>query len=260
MSDATLRHEPDPAVGAWIRGRLGPFGATVGGLVPRGFPAYARILHRASGDDGALRRWADVATSHGTTVHPLAQFWRLVRWSGGPWTVQGEWRTADGLLDAEQLAALLDLLARVTVGGADADVVAALWEGYGWLQGGSAVAHVALGPDGASIEHPPPAFPPEVMAAPRLDLPHRAYLLFRGPLAAVLPFVTTGELGLWGQTPNLLWPADRSWCVATEIDLDSTVVGGSRALVDGLLAHPDLEAFEVHEDDSLAYDGDAVNT
>ncbi len=254
-----LRHEPDPTAGAWVRERLGPFGATVAGLVPRGFPAYARVLHRAFDAENTPRRWADVAAAHGTTLHPLAQFWRLVRWAGEPWAVQGDWRATDGQLDAEQLPALLETLAAHTGGGARAEVVAAIWEGYGWLQGGSAVAVLSAGPRIATVEHPPPAFGPEVMAAPRLELPGRAYLLFRGPLRGVLPFFTEGELGFWGQTPNLLWPAERTWCVATEIDLDSTVVGGPRALVDALLAHPVLEAFEVHEDDSLMVDGDVVN-
>lgn len=98
-----------------------------------------------------------------------------------------------------------------------------------------------------------------MLAAPRLELPHRAYLLFRGPLGAVLPWCCTGPQGRWGQTPNLLWPTDRTWCVATEIDLDSTVVGGPHALVDAICAHPDLEAFEVGESDSLMVDGDDVD-
>lgn len=261
MTDATLRHEPDPAVGAWIRERLGPFGATVTGLVPRGFPAYARVLHRASDGAAGLRRWADVAAAHGTTVHPLAQFWRLVRWTGEPWAVQGQgdWGAMDGQLDREQLPALLEVLAGHTDGAADAEVIAALWEGYGWIQGGGAVSVLSVGPVTATVEHPPPAFGPEVMAAPRLELPGRAYLLFRGPMRGVRPFFSAGQSGFWGQTPNLLWPTDRTWCVATEIDLDSTVVGGPRALVDALLAHADLEAFEVHPDDSLMVDGDTVN-
>ena len=263
MTGATLRHELDPAVGGWIGERLARVGTTggttVGHLVPRGFAAYARVLHRASDGGDGLRRWADVAADHGTTLHPLAQFWRLVRWTGEPWAVQGDWVAMDGQLDREQLPALLDVLAVRTARGADADVVAALWEGYGWVQGGSAVSVLSAGPTIATVEHPPPAFGPEVMAAPRLELPGRAYLLFRGSLGAVLPFFTVGELGFWGQTPNLLWPADRTWCVATEIDLDSTVVGGSRGLVDAVLAHPDVEAFEVLQDDTLAFDGDTVN-
>lgn len=238
MTDATLRHEPDPAVGGWIGTRLAPYradtGTRVGHLVPRGFAAYARVLHRASDGADGLRRWADVAAAHGTVVHPLAQFWRLVRWTGEPWAAQGQddWGSMDGRLDREQLPALLEVLAAHTDGGTEAEVVAALWEGYGG---------------------------PEVLAAPRLELPGRAYLLFRGPMRGVLGFFTAGQSGFWGQTPNLLWPADRTWCVATEIDLDSTVVGGPRPLVDAVVADATLEAFEVHADDSLAFDGDAIN-
>ena len=61
------------------------------------------------------------------------------------------------------------------------------------------------------------------------------------------------------QSPNLFWPADRSWCVATEIDVDSTVVAGSTALVEAVLARGDLEAWPVQPADLLSIDGDAVN-
>lgn len=34
----------------------------------------------------------------------------------------------------------------------------------------------------------------------------------------------------WGEgnglTPNYLWPADGSWCLGTNIDLDSSILGG----------------------------------
>jgi hypothetical protein len=47
--------------------------------------------------------------------------------------------------------------------------------------------------------------------------------------------------------------------VQSEVDLDSTVVGGSRALVDELLASPDLEAWEVERGDSLEAWADEIN-
>jgi hypothetical protein len=53
-------------------------------------------------------------------------------------------------------------------------------------------------------------------------------------------------------------PADRSRC-ATEIDFDSTPVGGSRGLVDAVLAEPRLEAWPVAEGDSPAWDADTTN-
>lgn len=274
MTGVTLRHEPDPSVGTWIGERLGSFGATVSGLVPRGLPAYARILHRleVTGLDPAadpadprpedvsvrLAWWAEAAAERGAVVHPLAQLWRVLGLAD-PWGHDDRWQTPSGQLDADQLPALLDVLAEHTDQGPDAEVVAALWEGFGWIHGGAAVSGLSAGPTLPTPEPAPPAFPPDVLAAPRLELPGRAYLLFRGPLRGVLPFFAAGASGFWGQTPNLLWPADRTWCVATEIDLDSTVVGGPRELVDAIVEHPDLEAFEVREHDSLMADGDTVN-
>jgi hypothetical protein len=61
------------------------------------------------------------------------------------------------------------------------------------------------------------------------------------------------------QSPNLLWPVDPSWCVATEIDFDSTLVGGSARLIEAVLADPRLEALPVRPDDSLQADADTVN-
>jgi hypothetical protein len=51
-----------------------------------------------------------------------------------------------------------------------------------------------------------------------------------------------GDLGsFWsGQLPNLMFPTDRSWLVSTLWDDDWTCVGGSAALVDDLLQHPEL--------------------
>jgi hypothetical protein len=52
---------------------------------------------------------------------------------------------------------------------------------------------------------------------------------------------------------NLFWPADRSWCVATEVDFDSTLVGGDTALIAAILAAPELEVWEVEPSDDLAW-------
>jgi len=58
------------------------------------------------------------------------------------------------------------------------------------------------------------------------------------------------------QSPNLFWPSDRAWCVATEIDLDSTYVGGSRALVEAILADGRLESRLAQLDDRVDAGGD----
>jgi hypothetical protein len=61
------------------------------------------------------------------------------------------------------------------------------------------------------------------------------------------------------QSPNRFWPADLAWCVATEIDFDSTLIGGSAQLIEQVLAEPALDAWPVNPDDSLAADGDHIN-
>lgn len=36
---------------------------------------------------------------------------------------------------------------------------------------------------------------------------------------------------VWAHSPSILWPDDHGWAIATEIDFDSTLVAGTRALV-----------------------------
>ena len=85
-----------------------------------------------------------------------------------------------------------------------------------------------------------------------MRLPGRDYLLFTGPLAATLELGWDGPGGFFAQSPNLFWPEDRAWCVATEIDLAATLVAGSEPLVGELLADPRLDARRVGPGDALA--------
>lgn len=95
-----------------------------------------------------------------------------------------------------------------------------LWDGYGNLHGWPAVAYLWASDD-PHAKPPPPPPPPPPLRESRVRLPHRDYLLFTGAAA---------EAEGWEEGPNLWWPDDRSWCVASEIDLDYTLIGGSRAL------------------------------
>ena len=100
-----------------------------------------------------------------------------------------------------------------------------------------------------------PACSADELSRPRVELPPRSYLLLGGALPAAL------EIG-WGpfrQSPNLFWPADRAWCAASELDFDSTLVGGTAELVERILATPALDAWAVQADSSLAADADCIN-
>jgi hypothetical protein len=139
---------------------------------------------------------------------------------------------ADGL-PAASLSALLEVLAVHT--STPGDCFIGVWEGYGW--------------------------PVEAWAGSEaLELENRTYLIRRGPLALAR------EIG-WDRSrdrldmepPNVLWPADRAWFVASDTDLDSTYLGGSAALIDGLLARAGLEAWPIAAADLISADSDRIN-
>ena len=72
----------------------------------------------------------------------------------------------------------------------------------------------------------------------------RRYILYMGPLSCVTSFFA----GVWSDSPNLWWPEDRQWFVATDIDLDSTYVGGSEALIEALSNDPRFEVLPASRD------------
>jgi hypothetical protein len=61
------------------------------------------------------------------------------------------------------------------------------------------------------------------------------------------------------ESPSLIFPADRSWFVATEVDFDSTYLGGSQELVDAVVADQRLEAWPVSATDPTDAGSDPIN-
>jgi len=112
----------------------------------------------------------------------------------------------------------------------------AMWSGYGQMHGPPAIAPLramSIGADASPPQPPPLPYPDGFMHpplrprnAPLLRLPAREYLLYRGDF---------GQVPGWMDGPNLWWPDDRSWCVASEIDLPWTYIGGSEALISDVL-------------------------
>ncbi|MDE0129869.1 MAG: hypothetical protein OXQ86_09930 [Gammaproteobacteria bacterium] len=236
--------------------------ACVSGMIPDGFEAYAAIRHRAyrcvctdenlaafrSGHGRSVAiRWSDVAVSDlpvvygralyeeaGVTRSRLTQFRRL---ADGGWIVDelaGEdlaplIRSGDawiggpheGSLEPDQARSLQGVLATVTA--KPESCWFGIWEGYGHLTESQ-------------------------REAPAISTPARRWHLFRAPLTAIdQSFFEDG--GHW--SANLVWPVDRSWCVATEIDAEATYVGGSEELVARVLANAGLEAERVSPDRRL---------
>jgi hypothetical protein len=231
-------------------------------LVPTGLEAYVQILHPAEAPSGDPMRWREVADWLHAPLLAGVWFQDLEELAGAkpngdsetPWAAPLWGEIPDQVLDL-----LKPVLARHT---ASEQGWFCLWDGWGSITG-SMSRSVAWPvdrpppPGTPSRLHSLPAFPPEILKGPKVRLPGRDYLLFEGPLEAA------GELGAlvsWEpgggrsferQTPSLWWPDDRAWCAGNEIDTSFTCVGGSRALIDELLEHPDLEVIEL--DPSLAF-------
>jgi hypothetical protein len=226
----------NPDVGAWLREHLDASATTMHVAVPHGYPAYARVFHPAvvrtlpdrpvpTHDEwdrmpdaerqrltgqfvAAPATWAETAEAFGTTMHPFAQWQRIVRTpadEGWQTRVAPDGREfhapIEGDLDAGALAALArHLVAHTETPDAG---YAALWDGWGGLLGffGGTPSRAALAFDGDPHHqemlnrstHDPfnnvfrkPTWQDgilsrEISEGPRLELPDRKHVLFSAP-------------------------------------------------------------------------------
>ena len=221
-------------------------------VAPAGFEAYARVLHPAATPEHGDRlvRWAEVAAWSGMPLRSDAQFHSIAlppTAPGGPppYDSQGPLEGVLYLPDAEVLAAI----GRNWTATPE-DCWFCVWDGFGWEAAGTVAVLTEAGQPGEIIEEPrPDPVPGPVREGPRVHLPYRDYFLYSGRAEAV---VTLADLdGTSGQCPNIWWPADRAWCVASEIDLQWTYVGGSRGLIDAILADDRIEALPTAPDDRV---------
>jgi hypothetical protein len=215
----------DATIGDWVNERLLPpevaFGRA-GAVVPTGFRRVVRVLHPT--DHGMT--WADTARSTGKVVHPLVQWGDIVDDFDG--LSRSDHEPAEGRAPTATLDAILDHCP------AHGGLIYAVWNGWG-------------------------SWEDEVDA--RILMPGwggRDYRLHAGPKAAHTRW--PGMSDFWSQTANIIWPIDRSWCIATEIDWDSTLVACSDTVAAAILDEPRLESFEVAYDSDLTASGDNIDT
>lgn len=249
--------QPRPAKSSspasWLAGRGGLGHPWVRGLIGPGFEAYARVLHPL-GADSDRPTWASVAARNGRVLHASAQWEQISHpppFTPDPYRPLGRGdRDPDwGALSEQALAALCSVLARHT--DSDLPCYFGVWEGWGNLHprsNSSVIQFARIGDPVEPIQYATPDWQLDMTGA-TFHLPARTYHLFEGELAQAL------QIGAWItdtwfalQSPNLMWPEDRSWLVATEIDFDSTLVGGTRLLIDDLLVSADLEVLPVDLD------------
>lgn len=119
------------------------------------------------------------------------------------------------LSDSDQLRIAVEVLAEYT--GTSDDCYFCLWDGWDTPVTREGVPMIRI-PRGAAI-------------------PTRAYWLFNGDLRDL------GDWGAdvrtpfgWAPNPAFVWPADRNWCLAADVDPHFATIGASAAAIEGLLA------------------------
>lgn len=208
-----------PRVADWIEPRLDK--TRVGSLAEIVPRGFDHVL-RVLHPAGDGRTWAEVAEANGTTVHRLADWFSVSRRPG-----LGSDEAVTKTPKKAQCRPLRYPRSLDHCPGTG-EIYCAVWEGFGsW----------------SDKPHP--------------ESTTRGYYVFATTRA---PFHSwPGMDPRWPQSANMIWPPDRSWFIATDIDRDSTLVAGPGPLTEALLADTRLEAFEMSYDDRLTNWSDNIN-
>ena len=269
MQSKDLEVTDGAAAGAWIKPRLGGEYGAVTLQVPKGYEAYARVFHPAFDPEGNPVSWAEVAKATGTSTHREIQWHAILGFSDAdgsrgfhePGTLpRSTWAGFDpptGQMDLDPLDALCEILAEQTAD--QAHCFFGLCTITGWEDSfskdelrGQRLLKLPLGRDQIVLAAP-------LTAVDQIVRDRSANMIFtfykgEGPRPEPDPSWLRSR-----EAPNLIWPSDHSWLVASEVDFDSTLVGGSAALIEAIVDSPALEAWAVKPDDSLSADADKVN-
>ncbi|HET7482883.1 MAG TPA: hypothetical protein VFK89_08490 [Actinomycetota bacterium] len=258
-----MRAVTDPSVADWVVNAIHPFAQDVGSVIPDTFQAYLRVLHPAEKRDGSSSTpvtWRQIAEANGKQFHPEMQFEFLVpddcfdgalncrRSQEGLWDEPPEL----GEIPGDIARALAELLRGFT--GTPESCYFAYWEGWG-----DPVESVAT----KIGETPPEPAPLDFAGSPRAErdraakflIPGRGFYLYEGAITEA----TTSWMGDLGNRPSLWWPADRSWCVATEIDFVCTYVAGPEGIAEALVNDPRIEAVPTAPTDGIGRAADRIN-
>jgi hypothetical protein len=214
-------------------------GKRVKSWMPAVFEDYARILHPAYVQEETPRgvvhhraTWKELAQWSGklldseTCIDDL-----LVRSDGIDWRRNGS-PPFEGRLDPTYLRRLLELFAPRT--DVSENIWLLVWAGYGDMQSVRRADN-------------------EIELNSSWRGSGRTYLLFHAAIGASVdkdagdPFDKPQQP--IARTPNFWWPENRGWFVSTDIDSFSTYVGGSKTLIERVVADDLLEAAHVSLED-----------
>ncbi len=224
----------------WMTERLANFwDRRLVAIAPAGFPVYGRLLHPAQAKDGTWVRWADVAAHNGVAMLATSDFSHIAMpqsvlreeeaWAGDPPEI--------GTLNSDQAEHLVDVLRSYTT--TPNAVSFALWDGLGW-------DHATLYRPGHPSALAPDPIPPSVRNGPRMRIPGRDYIVYRGSIEEALMWMPSQH-----QTPHYWWPKDHAWAVAGDVDLPWSIVAGGSDLIGRLVHDTVVEVVPITESDTL---------
>lgn len=255
--------------------------------IPARFETLVRVLHPAFDVTGERISWGRLARERGGRLHPEVQ-WHCLLGTDDPVQVYELWkgeRPAEGELEEFELGVLIDVLQAhtatpencffglSTIHGWVEDLVAGRrlfslpYRQFGIFQGPlDRIGELGAASEDAAQESDtsPEAIGSDGLRLIRSDrgLEGDANPPEASPSTESLPQgreQVARTRSTYGQAPNLLWPSDHAWCVATEMDFDSTLVAGSEVMTKVLLEMPGLECVRVARDDSLGWNADRIN-
>ncbi|GAA3533618.1 hypothetical protein GCM10022222_16180 [Amycolatopsis ultiminotia] len=83
--------------------------------------------------------------------------------------------------------------------------------------------------------------PPQAPGDGLFTLPYRRYAIVRGAVADLAEWEATFGSGGPIAPPAFVWPADHSWCFASDVDPHWAGIGATPAAVDALVDDPEID-------------------
>ncbi|MGF7142789.1 hypothetical protein HNQ56_001207 [Anaerotaenia torta] len=212
----------------WGRGDNANYAAAI---IPRGFKSYARLLHPGYIGNGEREvSWSEVAEHFMRKPHAQMQWHAITKSHHSGISSVGFKAPNTGSLPQNQAKVLVEILRKHTT--TPQDCYFAIWDGWGFFVSDELQSEAAY-----------------------LKLPHRGYYLVRGTIEIAAQSISS----LSWQSASIWWPRDRAWCVATEVDLMWTYIGGKSMCIDEILRDKRLDTWSATLDDRVDIQGDLIN-
>lgn len=206
----------------WARQRQSGDVYRVDFQAPAGFDKYCRIFHRAYDEQGGyVARWSHYAQAVGIALEQDTHWYEIVHRDPSLLGCSPE----EGSLDGVSRTAFLDVVNRTLA--PEACIFAGYWEGI------------------APMHIPGISFPTAVLGL-------RNHVMFEVALSALTGTFNAGPHAPF-QFPAVLYPENRSWYLSTDVDYNSTLVGGTEQFIDAVLEDDTIEALAISPHIDLTY-------